>query len=174
MATPSTTNLLVQKGNLYFDRWDASDLPTGMRHLGNAPAFTLALTLDSLDHESSMEGLGVVDLSIPKTAKLTAKFTLEEWDEDNLALAFYGDDPAAHVVNILSVNTIRGHLRFIGNPPQGPMFRVELWKVLIKPTGDTPFIGTDWASMQFECTVERDADSHPTQPYGTIERFWDS
>ena len=51
-ASPQTRNYLYGKGELFF-RAVGSE---GYDHLGNAPAFTISLTEEKLEHFSSMSG----------------------------------------------------------------------------------------------------------------------
>ncbi|MEO0250055.1 MAG: hypothetical protein ABIN58_11130 [candidate division WOR-3 bacterium] len=172
MATPSTENYTIGKGVLYFDR-HVNGVPSGMRDLGNAPNFTLTVTPEILDHFSSREGLKKKDKSVVVSLALGGKFTLEEYDIDNLALALYGS-VSGRTMTLLAEQKVEGHLRFIGDPAQGPQYKVELWKVTLKPAGELGFISDEWGKIDFEFTVEDDSDNHPTSPYGTIEQFWDS
>ncbi|OGK08974.1 MAG: hypothetical protein A2Y63_05645 [Candidatus Riflebacteria bacterium RBG_13_59_9] len=173
MATPSTANYIIGKGILSFDRWDQDGLPTGMRDLGNAPNFTITPTVEMLDHFSSREQLKKKDLTVNISAGLTVKFTLDEFDKENLAIALFGT-VSGQQITLMADTVLRGHLRFIGNPAAGPRFRVELWKVSLKPTSEVPFISEEWATVEFDGTVEADDTGHPSQPYGYIEQFWTS
>jgi hypothetical protein len=89
---PSTENLLLGKGALYFDRLDANDVSTGELDLGNATSFEVQMTQTMKDHVTSREGIKKVDLSIPIEEKMIAKFVLEEYSKENLLLALRGDD----------------------------------------------------------------------------------
>lgn len=58
-----------------------------------------------------------------------------------------------------------GKLRYVSDNPQGGQFEMIIWKVRIKPNGDTALIGDDWATLPFQGDILRDATYHPTSPY---------
>jgi hypothetical protein len=174
MGDPHSTNLyMLGKGVLSFDRWDDDGLPTGLVDIGNAPDFSMNLEITEKEHESSRDPAIGTDLTVVLKTKLKGKFTLEEFGEDNLALAMFGT-VSGHVVTLKSVSALRGHLQFIGNPAHGPKWNVQLWKVTLKPSGDLAMIGEDWGKMAFEFTVEDDTENNPSSPFGTMTEFFDS
>lgn len=90
MATaPNVENYALGKGMLYFDR-KVSGVSTGERALGNAPSFTLAVTIDKLDHYSSMARIKAKDRQVVQQVNPSIKFTLDELDPENLALLSLG------------------------------------------------------------------------------------
>jgi len=168
MATsPSTALLMIGKGKLYFDRFDSGGLPTGLRDLGNSPNFTIQPTVESKEHFSSREGVNKKDMTVVLSAGLTVKFTLEEYDKNNLAMALFGD-LAGSTINLLQTTQLEGELVFYGRPEYGPWFNVTLWKVSLKPTSEVSFIGNDWGKIEFEGEVLSDVTGHPSQEYGTV------
>jgi len=174
MATaPSTTNYVLGKGILKFDRFDSDGLPTGLRDLGNAPNFTIQPTVETLEHFSSREGIKKKDKTVIVSAGLTVKFTLDEYDRKNLALAMMASE-AADVLTLLASTTLEGELEFTGANEVGPKFLVRLWKVSLKPTSEIPFITDDWGKIEFEGEVMSDLTGHPTSPYGTITEIGES
>jgi len=84
MSSPNTENYFIGKGSLYFDRFDSNGNKTGEIHLGNAPDFTLTPELEKLEHFSSTKGLKTKDKEIVISAKVSAKFNLEEYTLENL------------------------------------------------------------------------------------------
>jgi len=91
-SAPSTDNYLVGKGKLYFDRFDDDGNLTGELDLGNDPSFALTPENELLEHFSSMEGVKKKDKTAVISTELNGKFTLDEINIDNLALALYSDD----------------------------------------------------------------------------------
>jgi hypothetical protein len=84
--TPKTSDYVVGRGEVYAALLDANDLPSaGWLHLGNCPDFSQNVTIEKLEHFSSMNGLKTLDLSviIQQAAKLS--FALEEFNEFNLS-----------------------------------------------------------------------------------------
>jgi len=91
-AAPNTLNYLVGKGKVYFDRLDTNNEPTGELDLGNDPSFALTPENEMLEHFSSMEGVKVKDKIAVIASNLNGKFTLDEININNLAIALYGED----------------------------------------------------------------------------------
>jgi len=167
MATaPSTDLYMLGKGIIKFDRFDAQGLPTGLRDLGNAPAFAIVPTIETLDHFSSRRGTKKKDKTVVLSVGGTAKFTLEEYDAENLALAMFGD-VSGGVVRLLTEPQIEGELRFYGRPDVGPWFDLLLHKVALKNSSELPMIGDDWGKFEFEFEMLEDT-GHPDDPFGTI------
>ncbi len=85
--SPNTDNYTLGKGVVYFDRKDMStQLFTGERDLGNAPAFSFNVSLDKLEHFSSRGGLKAKDKEIISQITPGLSFTLDEVNKENLAL----------------------------------------------------------------------------------------
>jgi hypothetical protein len=172
-TAPSTANYMLGKGILKFDRFDTDGLPTGIRDLGNCPNFSLTPAVETLDHFSSRTGLKKKDKSVTLSAGLTAKFTLDEYDMENLAMALLGT-VSGHVLTLMSTPEIEGILYFYGDAATGPQLNVVLWRVSLKPTSEVGFIGDDWGKIEFEGEIGEDATGHPTNPTGTITEVFDS
>jgi len=167
MANAHSTDLYyLGKGILSFNRL-VSGVPEGYRDLGNATGFTITPALEKLEHFSSREGIKKKDKVVITSAGLTAKFTLDEYDRDNLALALLGTHSGG-VINLLSDPTIEGALRFVGANDVGPNFQVDLWKVALQSTAEVPFINEAWGEIPFDAEVQSDIDNHPSQEYGII------
>jgi hypothetical protein len=165
-TSPSTNLLMLGKGILKFDRFDSVGLPTGLRDLGNAPAFTIVPAIETLDHFSARRGVKRKDATVVLSVGGTAKFTLEEYDMENLALAMFGENAGGSVA-LLSKPQITGELRFYGRPDVGPWFDLVLHKVSLKNSSEIPMIGDDWGKFEFEFELLEDT-GHPINPYGTI------
>lgn len=93
MATsPSTDNYTLGKGIVYFNKKDPStQLYTGERDLGNAPAFTFNIAIEKLEHYSSRGGLRAKDKEIISQITPGVSFTLDEINKENLALLTLAD-----------------------------------------------------------------------------------
>lgn len=92
-ASPQTRNYLYGKGELFF-RAVGSE---GYDHLGNAPAFTISLTEEKLEHFSSMSGTKTKDLQLVTQKGATVAFTLEEFTTGSAGKKGYGTGySAAH------------------------------------------------------------------------------
>ena len=89
-TTPSTDNYTLGKGHLTFDQLDDAGSPTGELSLGNAPAFTFSLSIDKLDHFSSLGGLKAKDKTVITEISPTCTFTLDEMSGANINKLFMG------------------------------------------------------------------------------------
>ena len=168
MLHAPTINLYYRgKGILKFDREDGNGLPTGLRHLGNAPDFTLSPIEESEKHYSSMEGVKTVDLEETLSRELGGSFTLEEYDTKNLQLALLADANPTFIRPMTSSNIV-GKLDFWGMNNRGPRFHVELWRVKLKTTAKLEMISDGIGQIAFEFTVLNDATNHSATPYGLI------
>ena len=119
-ASPQTRNYLYGKGELFF-RAVGSE---GYDHLGNAPAFTISLTEEKLEHFSSMSGTKTKDLQLVNQKGATVAFTLEEFTTGNILRAFKGaavakQMQAAATVSGQSVNANKGLYTFVGKEKLG-------------------------------------------------------
>src|SRR5262245_43608037 len=85
---PNTGDYVLGRGKVYGALIDTvTEKPTaaGWRDLGNAPEFTLSLETEKLEHQSSMEGLKVVDKEVTLSQKMSIGFSLDEINDQNLS-----------------------------------------------------------------------------------------
>lgn len=85
-----TKDYNLGRGKLYFSLLDSVGHPQGYRFLGNSPEFNLTLDTETLEHQSSQEGLKVTDKEVTVSQKATASISLDELNFDNFALFFAG------------------------------------------------------------------------------------
>ena len=91
MATsPNVENYTLGKGKMYFNRKISTGVYEGERALGNAPEFNFSMSIDKLDHYSSMAGIRAKDASVVTEITAQVSFTLDEITSDNLELLFFG------------------------------------------------------------------------------------
>jgi hypothetical protein len=169
-TAPSTGNYYLGKGVLKFDRFDALGLPTGLRDMGNAPNFTIQPVVETLPHYSSRGGIREKDLEVVTLVGATVKFTLDEYDRQNLAAAVLGD-VSGMVVRGLTMPQIEGQLQFFGSNDVGPNYNATIHRVRLKPTSEIPFITDDWGKVEFEGEVLSDVAGNPTSPFFNIEEL---
>ncbi|TCL74243.1 hypothetical protein EDC14_1004181 [Hydrogenispora ethanolica] len=247
--TPSSDNLLLGAGELFFNRFDSAGNPTYERSLGDASVVNLSTEVETVEHYSSMSADKGLYASANKSTKPTLKITLHEADPLNLALGLLGEtaivtqaaatgktaqiakavkggwfplgyrrvknvvvkeavgtDPESYVLDVdysvdpatgriqilpdggieddtaLTVTfdleayqaikvsggkapKIRGYLRFVGDPTQGPAYDAEFWRVTISPDGEIGLISEDFASFGLTVNIENDRKNHPDDPY---------
>lgn len=100
-TSPNVDNYTLGKGNVY---WMATGANT-WRHVGNVPELELSLTVDKLEHFSSMEGVNEKDRVVVRTKSGTSRAVLEELTPDNMALMLMGT-PTAAVVNLTTTGEV--------------------------------------------------------------------
>jgi len=110
--------------------------PGPFRWLGNVPALSVELKVDTLEHKESHSGQRLTDLRIVKEKSATFKFALEDIDLKNLSLALYGTE------TLLSGATITGEALGSTLPAAGDLLRLARPKVsaltLVDSTDPTP------------------------------------
>ena len=97
---PNTGDYTIGRGKVYFAALSGG-LPdaSGYRDLGNCPGFNLAVEVETLEHQSSREGLKTTDKEVVISQKATATFQVDELNFQNIALFFSGTATAAALTN---------------------------------------------------------------------------
>jgi len=89
---PRTSDYTLGRGKVFFAEIDTpTGLPMGFRDLGNAPEFNVSSEVETLEHQSSQEGLKVTDKEVTISQKLNIALTLDEINSENLAFFFSGE-----------------------------------------------------------------------------------
>jgi len=83
----ATRDYTLGKGKVLFKKSGAA----GYTDLGNAPAFTVSVTVDKLEHLSSRSGLSTKDLEVITKLGMAGSFTLDEPNSENLAMFVMSD-----------------------------------------------------------------------------------
>lgn len=158
-VSPNTGNLAVFKGQAFFT-------PAGggsRRSLGNATAVTATMTVDKLDHFSSMAGVKTKDKSIVVSKSMTVDITLEEMSMANMLLAFLATEGARNTEhnrqgNIGADSEVVGMIELIGANDVGPRFSYEFPSVSVTPNGGVNLISdADWSAIEVTGDVAWDA-----------------
>lgn len=69
---------------------DSSGHPTVFRYVGNVPELTVDLETEVLEHEESTSGQSLTDMRMAVKKKASAKFVIEEFSKENIAMALFG------------------------------------------------------------------------------------
>lgn len=70
-----------------------------------------------------------------------------------------------------TVGKIEGRLVFIGDPVNGPVYDLEIWKISINPAGALALIQDDFGNIPLQGEILDDATNHPTEPlYRMVKR----
>lgn len=89
-APPSSENLLVGKGQLFFDRFDANGVSTGFKHLGNVETLEISQADTKLQKFSSMTHGAPLLKEVLTKRIVTLTIKGDEFHPDNLALVTTG------------------------------------------------------------------------------------
>lgn len=89
VVTPDS--IILGRGEVYFDRFNASGIKTGERFLGNCQTFELGVEDEIRDKFSSAEATSPLIKSVNVRRTPGVNIVLDEFDEYNLSLAFMGD-----------------------------------------------------------------------------------
>lgn len=89
-APPSSENLLVGKGSVFFNRFDANGLPTGWKHMGNIEKLEASLADTKLQKFSSMVHGAPLYKEVLTKRIVTLALTGDEFHPDALALGVTG------------------------------------------------------------------------------------
>ncbi len=78
------------QGRVYLGKRDANGYPIDVRSPGNVADLKLSLKTEILEHFESQSGQRSLDHRMVKSKSATVQLTLEEFTQENLALALYG------------------------------------------------------------------------------------
>ncbi len=67
--------------------------------------------------------------------------------------------------------SVKGAVRFIGDPARGPQYECEIWRVSIRADGAIGFISDEYASFTLTGDVEADSTNHPNEPHFRLIRL---
>lgn len=82
--------LFSGQGKVFIGNRDVNGNPLGLLYVGNVPDLKLSLSTDIEEHLESTTGQRLTDLRLTKSKSAALNCTLEEFSNDNLALALYG------------------------------------------------------------------------------------
>lgn len=88
---PNTDDYNLGRGKVYFATLDSDGKPEAYRDLGNAPEFSISVETETLEHQSSRQGLKVTDKEVLVSQKISLSLTLDEINFDNLASLLSGE-----------------------------------------------------------------------------------
>lgn len=89
---PKTEDYNLGRGRIYLAELDATTgLPLAYRDVGNVPEFNVSLEVETLEHQSSRQGLKVVDKEVVISQKANISFQFDEINFENLALFLSGE-----------------------------------------------------------------------------------
>lgn len=90
VTPPDADYLLVGKGSVYFNRFDANGVGEGLRHLGNVDRLEITTEDDTIDKYSNMTKDAPLYKRVTRRRTVNFAMTLTEFDPHNLALVLMG------------------------------------------------------------------------------------
>lgn len=90
--TPSSENLYLGAGSVFFDRFDGSGASMGLRHLGNVDTFEITNTVETKEKKNAMDGSKATYAEVVTGSAAELSMGLTEFTKENLALATLGVD----------------------------------------------------------------------------------
>lgn len=87
---PNIEDISLGRGIIMAALLPASGIPVAWRDLGNAPDISIGTSIETKDHYSSRTGLKKLDLQVVLSDARSVKFSLEEFNHENLAWFFSG------------------------------------------------------------------------------------
>jgi hypothetical protein len=246
-------NILLGRGKVYFDRFDAAGNKAGELFLGNCPTFEITPSPEEIKKYSSADKAADLIASDVLRTSLALRIVGDEFSKDNLAMALFGDtstlaQTGASVTNeaisgvlqgryyalskrqvsavtvsgmggtptyvlntdykvdavtgriyivegggiaddadievdftyaTVSLPTVRGmnqtsvkgFLRFIGDPARGPKYECQIWRASIRADGAIGFISDEYSSFTLSGDIESDAVNHVNEPHYRLIRL---
>lgn len=71
-------------------------------------------------------------------------------------------------VRVLASNSVEGELLFVGNPDQGPKYKIQAWTCKLSASGAVDWISDDPSQIPMEAEILADLTSHPAEPFMRI------
>lgn len=91
MATPSSDNVVLGRGAVYFDRLTSAGVRTGFRHLGNCDAFGIGIETEKLTMRDYTQQTSANYKEVIVGTDVNLTLSGFEFDPQNLALATLGE-----------------------------------------------------------------------------------
>lgn len=163
VASPNILNYTIGKGQPFF----TPILPNGSygteRSMGNPVEFEFTPTVQTLEHNSNLEGVRSVDRKVVVSLSGELRVVLDELTLDNLALATLAE-VTGNVGEILSVSSLAGKVRFEQTNSVGPRYEWIFPRVEFTPDAAVPIVSEEWNQIELTGTVTKKDGS-----FGTFE-----
>ena len=92
-------------------------------------------------------------------------------DGSDIEVDFTYETIALPTVRGMNQTSIKGYLRFIGDPARGPKYECEIWRASVRADGAIGFIADEYASFTLTGDIESDAANHPNEPHYRLIRI---
>lgn len=65
----------------------------------------------------------------------------------------------------MNQTSVKGYIRFVGDPGRGPKYECEIWRASLRSDGAIGFISDEYANFTLTGDIESDAVNHPDEPH---------
>lgn len=93
---------------------------------------------------------------------------------DDAAAVTIGYTPIATTLTQVAgsvVPFVKGRMRFVPDPTDGPKIGVEWWNCNLSPTGKLELVKDDYGNWELEAMVLDDSENHPDTPYFVLTYY---
>ena len=140
----------IPRGRVFFNRFNASEQPTGEIAMGNCPGFTFTAETEKAEHYSSETGLREKDAALIVQVNRTGSLTCDNFSADNFALFVSGSkeqqtQTAATVA--AEAHTVMAGMHYqLGEGPSAPAGARDVTDITVKSDDavTTYVAGTDY------------------------------
>lgn len=148
-VSPSTDNYYIGKGVVTFKNITAGD--TDFRDVGNVPQFELTPSAETLDHNTSREGVKKRDKRVTVSQSMALRMVMEEVTAQNMALGMMGlvetDTAGNSIIRAQTLAAVEGYIKFTGTNDVGMQLNYEA-KVSFTPSSSFNPISDEWGSIE--------------------------
>ena len=92
-------------------------------------------------------------------------------DAANIEVDYTYATIALPTVRGMNQSTVRGYLRFVGDPTRGPQYECEIWSASVRADGAIGFISDDYSSWTLTGDIEAESINHPNEPHFRMIRL---
>lgn len=143
-------NQSLGRGKVYVSKFlPGTHTPAGFRFVGNCPSFGINVAQSSLDHFSSTGGVRVKDKSVVLEVNITGSPTLDDINNENLALFFFGAQSTIAQTSATSqtqtfTGVSQGYIYKLGMSDNNPSGVRSISNVSLTVGGSAKTLGTDY------------------------------
>jgi hypothetical protein len=123
---------------------------SGFTNAGSAQSFGITPNPTKLDHWSKANGIKLKDFQAIISFEAEVDMKFDEFDEDNLELAFFGSEVSSGMIEIgNSSSIIQREVAFVGSNTYGPNVAILLPRVSFRCNKVIEFIGESaWGELE--------------------------
>lgn len=152
MAGPNTTGLPqtddynLGRGIVYFAALGTDGKPDAYRDLGNAPEFSISIEVETLEHQSSRQGLRITDKEVVISQKVNVSLVLDEINHENMALLLSGEKGTHTNVAVAGFSEFE---MVVGNDSDTTELELGRWYDIVNSSGERAY-GIDASDLSME------------------------